>query len=213
MVAYLPEATASNFKPAPQGVHRAVCYRLIDLGTQQREYQGQTSHARQVMVSWELADEFMEDGQPFTVSKFYTWSMNEKANLRKDLEAWRGKPFDATDLGPDGKFKPTNLIGAPCQLNIVHKPKDGGGTSVKIAGIMPMAKGQEKPTPHNATLFFSLDDYKPAQMEQLSEKIRAMITVSPEYVDAARRLMGGAPPTGAASHAGMDDDIPFAPER
>jgi hypothetical protein len=206
MVAYLPEPTGGNFTPAPAGVHRAVCYRLVDLGTQQREYQGQTSHARQVMVSWELADEMMDDGKPFVLSKFYTWSMSEKANLRKDLEAWRGRPFDAADFGPNGKFKPANLIGAPCLLNVVQERKTNGDIKAKIAGITPLAKGMEKPTPQNDSMFFSLDEYKPAQMEHLSEKIRAMIQLSPEYREAVSKLTG----RGSNEPPPHDDsDIPF----
>jgi hypothetical protein len=205
MVAYLPEPTGGNFVPAPVGMHRAVCFRLIDLGTQQREYQGQTSHARQVLLSWELSDELMDDSKPFVVSKFYTWSMSEKANLRKDLEAWRGKAFEQADFGPNGRFKVMNLIGAPCMLNVIHEKKANGDTKVKIASITPLPKSMEKPAPQNQTLFFSLDDYNQNQLDGLSEKIRAIITKSPEY---ASSLARGRPPV-PAHNSNLDDDIPF----
>lgn len=206
MVNYLPEPTGGDFRPAPMGAHRAVCYRLIDLGTQKKEYQGQTSYPRQVMISWELSDEFMEDGKPFVLSKFYTWSMSEKANLRKDLEAWRGRPFEQVDFGPNGRFKPINLIGAPCLLNVVHDTKANGDVKAKIASIMPMTKGMQKPSPVNETLFFSLDDYKPALMEALSDGVKQIIMRSPEYSEAVKRLMG----SGNNEPPPHDDsDIPF----
>jgi hypothetical protein len=204
MVAYLPEPGASNFTPAPAGLHRAVCYRLVDLGTQQREWKGQRKTARRVMLSWELADEFMDDGNPYSVSNFYTWSMSEKANLRKDLEAWRGRQFEAIDFGPEGRFKPINLLGAPCMLNVVHGQKQSGDTRVEIASITPLAKGLEKPTPKNAKVFFDLDNFDQAVFDGLSDKIKASIMQSPEY---AAIKSGGSRPM--APRDNLDDDIPF----
>ena len=39
------------------GVHKARCVRVIDLGTQQNDYQGQISWKRQVMLIWEVPSE------------------------------------------------------------------------------------------------------------------------------------------------------------
>jgi hypothetical protein len=204
MVAYLPDPGSSSFTPAPPGLHRAVCYRLIDLGTHISTYQGQSNTRRQVMLTWELSDEFMDEAKPFSVSKFYTWSMGDKANLRKDLEAWRGKPFEPIDFGPNGRFNPRNLIGAPCMLNLVHEAKQNGDIRVKIAGIAPLAKGMDKPSLINPKLFFDLDNFKQDEFDQLSEKIRGMIAQSPEYATAKN----GAPLPRASNHD-LSDDIPF----
>ena len=88
-----------SFTPVPAGSHLAVCYRIIDLGTQKVVFQNENKFLRKVMVSWELPDEKMDDGRPFVISKRYTWSMHEKATLRKHLEAWRGKGFSEEDFG------------------------------------------------------------------------------------------------------------------
>lgn len=204
MVSYFPEATASNFKPPPTGVHRSVCFQIVDIGTQLNEYQGQTSHRRQVIISWELADEMMEDDRPFTVSKFYTWSMSEKANLRKDLEAWRGVPFEPADLGIEGSFKPANLLGAPCLLNIIHSTKQNGDVRAKIASLSRLPKGMDKPTPRNPKLMFDLDDFDPVVFDGFSDKIKEMIAKSPEYQ--AIKNGGRKPPP---QRDPLDDDVPF----
>lgn len=205
MVSYFPESSSSNFKQPPTGVHRAVCYRLIDIGTQTNEYQGQTKHQRQVIIGWELADELMEDDQPFTISKFYTWSMHEKATLRKDLESWRGVPFTATDLGRDGTFKPENLLGAPCLLNVIHDQKSNGDVRAKIASISRLPKTMDRPAPRNEKLMFDLDDFNPVVFDSLSDKIREMIAKSPEYQEIKN---GGRKPPPQQSRD-LDDDIPF----
>src|SRR6185369_10438591 len=75
---YLPAPTESNFTPVPAGTHLGICYRVIDLGTQSTNFNGETKLAHKVLVSWEIPDEKMDDGRPFTISQSYTWSMHEK---------------------------------------------------------------------------------------------------------------------------------------
>ena len=88
---FLPQPTeGGNFEPAPAGTHVAICYRVIDLGTQESVYNGEKKSARKVLISWELPNEEKADGKPFVISATYTWSMHEKSTLRKTLEAWRG---------------------------------------------------------------------------------------------------------------------------
>lgn len=98
---HLPQPSDAEFELAPAGTHIAVCYRVIDLGTQETTFKGEVKHQHKILISWEIPDEKMKDGRPFTIGKRYTWSMSEKANLRNDLESWRGK-FTAADFGPNG---------------------------------------------------------------------------------------------------------------
>src|SRR5271168_3727728 len=99
---FLPKPSDNgNFELTPAGTFLALCYRFIDRGTQISEFMGEKKTRREVMISWELVGEVMSDGRPFSASKTYTLSMHEKATLRKDLEAWRGKAFvDADFEGP-----------------------------------------------------------------------------------------------------------------
>src|SRR5690606_20723228 len=108
-----------EFKQAPTGNHVARCIRLIDLGTQHSEYQGQPNVRNQVLISWELCNELMEEGKPYIVSHFYTNSLNEKATMRAHLEAWRGRAF--TEAECKG-FDLNNVLGKPCMLTVIHAP-------------------------------------------------------------------------------------------
>lgn len=73
-----------DFRPVPQGVHTGRCVRVIDLGTQPREFQGKPKPpARKVSLTWELHGEDedgtplkTDDGKPLTISKRYTLSLS-----------------------------------------------------------------------------------------------------------------------------------------
>jgi hypothetical protein len=202
---HLPEG--SNFTPAPFGAHRAVCIGFIDLGTQRTEYQGQTSHKRLIRIRWELVDEVMDDGKPFTISKRYTWSMSDRATLRKDLESWRGKPFEKSDFGPSG-FDTKRLLGVPCLLTVVHK--DGtNGTFANITAISPLPKGMDRPSaPFNTLTYLALekDGFDKSVFDAMHEKTKEQIMLSPEYQELVEGRTRPVPENG---HQDMDDEIPF----
>lgn len=214
MVSYLPEPTeGGNFTPAPAGTHPAICYRFIDLGTQTTNFD---KRQRKVMLSWEITDPELrtEDGKPFTVSQRYTWSMHEKATLRKTLEAWRGTPFIKTDFGPDG-FSVRKLIGIGCLLSILHEPREGGGVYANINGVMKLPKGMEPGKLESPTAFLSLDeaDFDREVFNGLSDKLQETIKASPEYGFLTRPHQAAdfVPPNFNGSDPGWqpDSDIPF----
>ncbi len=176
MVSYLPEPTeGGNYTPPPPGTHPAICYRFIDLGTQKSTFNNEAKLARKVMLSWEITDAElkMEDGHPFTISSRYTWSMHEKATLRKTLEAWRGTPFVRTDFGPGG-FDVRKLIGVGCLLSIIHEPREGGGVYANIGGVMKLPKGMSAGVLFNPTAFLSLDaeEFDRDVFNSLSDKLQ-----------------------------------------
>ena len=107
----------SDFTPCPEGVCNGVCVDVVDLGI----VDGNFGPKHMLKVVWET-DQLMDDGRPFIVNKRYSASLNEKSNLFKDLKAWRGKPFTSDELRA---FDMEKVIGAPCQLVIVHNDKDG----------------------------------------------------------------------------------------
>lgn len=128
-----------TYEAVPTGMQQAVCSMVCDIGTHEGEYQGRPNQRHQVVVIWELDEKKTEGdyaGMPFQMSKFYTLSLGEKANLRKDLESWRGKPFTAEELQG---FDLEALVGANCFLNIVEN--EG---KQKIAAITPLPKNMPR---------------------------------------------------------------------
>jgi hypothetical protein len=171
----IAKSAETSYPKVPIGVHKARCVKVIDLGTQKQEYGGEISWKRQILVIWELPEELNND-QPMTISKFYTLSLHEKANLGMDLTSWRGRPFTETEKQG---FDVTNLIGVPCQLNVMHK--DNG--KEHISSIMPLGKDGKIAEQFNPSVSFDIGEFQKGQKEtfnQLSEGIRKMILRSKE---------------------------------
>ena len=59
-----------TFRPA--GAHVARCFRIVDLGTQETTFKGETKHQHQILVTWELPTNLMTEresnGKPYTVN-------------------------------------------------------------------------------------------------------------------------------------------------
>lgn len=163
-----------EFVSPPTGTHLARCIKIIDIGTQTGEYKSEPTVARKNVIYWELPYEKMDDGKPFIVSKFYTASLGEKANLRKDLVAWRSKEFTPEELrGFDSK----NILDKACQVTIIQK--ENGKTSV--AGISGVPKGVEIPDRYNDLFYFMLDDFTQEGWDKLSDGMKKLVKQSAEF--------------------------------
>ena len=166
---------SSSFPSVPVGVHKARCIKVIDLGTQKNDFEGNISWKRQVLVIWETPDQTNETSEPITISKFYTLSLHEKSNLGIDLTSWRGRPFSETEKKG---FDISKLIGHTCLLNVIQ-----GNKNNKIGSIMPLPKGDKIAEQYHTGVVFDLEKYQKGQKEifnQLSEGIRKIILGSKE---------------------------------
>src|SRR3990167_2256397 len=162
-----------DFEQPEPGSYAAICYKLIDIGTQQSEYQGKTIFKRQIVIGWEL-DEKISDGKPFIQANFYTASLNEKAKLRAHLEAWRGRQFSPEELQG---FDLKNLLGKPCLLSLIKNEKG----KIRVQGVSKLPKGMNAPEQTNQNVYFSLDDFDRAVFDGLSEGYKKLVMQSPEY--------------------------------
>jgi hypothetical protein len=191
------DSGGKEFTPAPVGNHPARCIGVIDLGTQTGEWQGKPLVRRQCVIQWELPNEQMEDGRPFIVSKFYTASLSEKANLRHDLEAWRGREFTQEEL--DG-FESRNVLGKSCMVQVIHTEKG----KAKVSNVSALPKGLKVPEPANDLTFFSLSEFDPAAFDGLSDWYKDTIRKSPEY-----KIATSGAEKAPAFGGEIESDIPF----
>jgi hypothetical protein len=197
---------SSTFTPPPAGTFPTVCYRILDLGTQTGSYMGKPRVAHKILISWEIKDDdaVMDDGRPMSIHQQYTWSMNEKAALRKDLESWRGKRFTDADFGEDG-FDLADLLGVGCFMGIVHKEVEGN-TYANISAISKLPKGMTVAPLVNKPLILWLDQtFDKEAFAELSEGMQNKIKASPEYQSVVE---GKKLPTDN-SRGPLDDEIPF----
>ena len=205
MTDFVIKETGGAYTQAPVGTHRAICTQVIDLGTQERQWEGKTSFVRQVFFLFELSDELMDDGRPFTQGAFFTASLSEKSNLRAQLASWRGRDFTPDELAGFNIF---NVLGASCLVSIITK-----GERNRIGSISALAKGMPKPKPVGPLLAFNTTQWDGEVFDQISEGIRKIIMRSEEgFAHAnpkpAEKKQAGA--QSAAPVADMDDDIPFS---
>lgn len=208
---HLPKPSdGGEFVPPPAGTFPAICYRIIDLGTQETTFQGERKEQHKVLLSWELkSDEtIMDDGQPMSIHQRYTWSMHEKATLRRHLEAWRGAKFKDSDFGPGG-FDVKNVLGKSCMLTIMHN-ESNGKTYANVASVSKLPKGMTAGELHNKTMLIWLtrDEFDRDAFDELSDGLKMTIKKSPEYNNLSRSG-GGAETRAAKGGAGLDDEIPF----
>lgn len=205
---YVPEPNGSNFTPPPAGSHAAICYRFIDLGTQMVEWKGSSKTQRKVLIGWELPNELMEDGRPFTITRKYTWSMSEKANLRHDLEAWRGRAFAADDFSGPQRFNIKNVLGKACMLSLVHEEREGN-VYANLKSVSALPKGMSVPALTNDITYLALerDLFDAGTFEKLSDKLKDTIKGSPEFKELMSPSREAAPADDGERV--YDDEVPF----
>lgn len=156
--------------PLPEaGTVQAVCCAVWDLGIQKVTYMGEDKLQHKVIIAWEIAQlidapESEYNGKPYMLNKKYTLSIGEKANLRKDLESWRGKPFTSEELKSGVDLE--SLYGVNCLIGVKHEEKNGV-TYANVTALLPLAKGMTKIQPVRAK-----DEQPPKWvMEKIAEAV------------------------------------------
>ena len=142
----------SNIPKLENGVYTALSSMLIDLGFQKSVLDNNVR--RKFMMVWIIVGEFIEVNKeqlPRVMSKEYTLSLNEKSNLRKDLQAWRGQAFTEEELQG---FNLITVMNKPCQLQIINEEKNGK-TYNNISAIMAMPKGMTVEPLQETTVFIT----------------------------------------------------------
>ena len=174
-----------TYAPIPAGTHLARCVHIVDLGTQESEFNGEKKVARKIRITWETPEEttvFKEENgqQPYLVSKMFTLSLHEKASLRKTIESWLGRKLTAKE--EEEGYDIYALLGKECIVNIVHNAV-GDKTYANVDSVSPLMKGMKAPAQITDSVFFSLekDEYDELIFEGFGEWLQDIIAKSPEY--------------------------------
>lgn len=212
------DSGGGSFKRVPAGVYIGRCYSLIDLGTQMSNGQYGEKFQHKLRIGWELFGEDESgapltvdvDGKemPMTISKSYTVSMHEKARLRADLAAWRGKEFSEEEAKA---FDVSKLVGAYCMVNVTTS-ETNGKTYSNVVGLTPLpgALKNAKPAAVHDVLLFDLDAPDMKVFNAFHEKLQEAIKRSPEWAKATgAKRSNGEGRRDEVPFGDMDDDIPF----
>lgn len=133
-----------DFEPHPEGQFAATCVDVVDLGWRKTDY-GPKYKIRVVLFCGEYVEREI-DGEnkrlPMLVMEQFTASLNEKANLRKFLESWRGQSFTDDEAK---SFDMERMLNAPAFVQIKHGKGGNGKTYANVSSIMRLPKGMTAP--------------------------------------------------------------------
>ena len=211
------DSGGGSFTPVSPGMHLARCYRIVDMGTQKSEFQGQVKHLQKVMLQFEVHGEdddgkplVTAKGEPMSISKNFTLSLAEKATMRKDLQAWRGRDFTPEELRG---FELKNVLGAWAMITASKAVGNNGKEYTNIVSINPVPMAIKKaglPEGFNKLAMFVISNPDMELFETFGNGLKEKITSSPEW--RARSPATGTQPAPNRPSSGfddMDDDIPF----
>lgn len=183
-----PPSSGGDFELPPEGVFLARCYKMVDVGTQTETSQFGTKENRKIYLYWELLETvdgekiYMEDGKtPFSIFNNYKLSMHPKANLRKQLDSWRGKKFTDEQAA---EFDVTKLLDQFCLIQIGHsKSKDGTKEYANVENVMN--PGKRKADPVNEISSFSIENPDMEVFNELPDWLQSKIEDAPEWNESA----------------------------
>ena len=209
------DSGGGSFTPVAPGMHLARCYRIVDMGTQKTDFQGQVKHLQKVMLQFEVHGEDEDGkplvtakGEPMSISKNFTLSLAEKATLRLDLQAWRGRPFTADELRG---FELKNVLGVWAMITAAKALGKNGKEFTNIVSINPVPvtiKRAGLPEGFNKLSSFDIDKPDMELFETFGNGLREKITSSPEW-RARHQAPVSMPSSSGTGFDDMNDDIPF----
>ena len=205
MALVLSENTMKERPLVEAGAHPAICYSVIDMGTQKSTYQGETKELKKIRIGFEVCDqnddfEQVENGKvtiikkPLVCSAEFTASIGPKASLRKFVEGWLGSALNAKQLA---SFKVTDFLGKPALLNVVHKvSQTSGKTYAAIGSASKLPKGMVVPERVNNLVSYEIEQGQGGEFPSLPKWLRDKILLSKELI-------------GTKSPESSDDGAPF----
>ena len=205
MALVLSEKSTRERPLVEAGAHPAICYSVIDMGTQKSTYQGETKELKKLRISFEICDqhdnfEQVENGKvtlirkPLVCSAEFTASIGPKASLRKFIEGWLGLALNSKQLT---SFKVADFLGKSALLNVVHKTSQTSGkVYAAIGSASKMPKGMAVPERVNNLISYEIEQKQGGEFPNLPKWLQEKLLMSKE--------LGAVKPTVVS-----EDGVPF----
>ena len=189
----------SKFKPHPTGQYVGQCVDTIDLGEKLQDYADSKPYLAQTCaLVFRTGERNEETGEYIDLAREFTVSMGDKANLRKFLEQWRGKPYTKEQIEEGVPLD--RLTGNHGLLTVAHRESKKQRTYANITACVGIPKQM-------AATVIQYDDYVRAEYWATKKK---------EYAEAAAKFRAetAAPSSDfndfPAALTDEDDDLPFS---
>lgn len=129
----------SKIRPHEEGQFVAQCVDVIDLGDRLETFAGKPDKlSHKCALVFRTGERNEDTGDYIDVSREFTVSMGELANLRKFLEQWRGRQYDAKQI--DEGVPLHKLTGNHALLSIAHKQSGKGRVYANITACVGVPK-------------------------------------------------------------------------
>lgn len=210
--------STSSFKPADPlepGAYPARLVVVADLGVQvQRPYQGEAkADAQEILVVYELGDEFMKDDAGQDIEDKPRW-VNETFPLHSIRAELAKSTKRLMAIDPQGNVNGdwSQLVGAPCMVTLVQnqgKGANSGRVFNNVAGVSPMRAKEAANAADlvNPSVVFDFDEPELTAFEILpswvQDKIKGGVNFTGSKLDS---LLGGEV---VEIVPDQDDDCPF----
>lgn len=197
----MKEVSATNKGPKVlprEGITLAVCYAIIDLGTQTKQFPGKPATTQQLLLfAFEIPGQthvFDEAKGPQCLAVFqeYSYTCTERSKLPKVLKSWGALKNPLERITPEILKK---YLGAPCMITIEYsKPAADGKQYANIQGngLGVTRRMQEMMVPaeypRNERIFLDLDNFDWNTFMKLAPFLRDKIKACAEWPSVEKRF-------------------------
>jgi hypothetical protein len=216
MVVPKPGGAGGDFFVVPADNYPANIVGLFDVGNQPgMTNEGVACERHQVVLAFELGTKG-PDGKPVVMAQRYTWSLHEKATFFAIVSN-----VLARKLGDGERFDPRAMLGAPCMVQVVHRPsKDGSKTYANVGSVTSFPKAFPPGKPERTPVAWSVYEGTVAPDTSwvpyvYGQTIADMVQLSAEYKAGKVPVRGGGtvvnPATGDVpdGDGGGEDKVPW----
>ena len=167
--------------PLKAGTYPAACVYIIDIGTQHNQYYNKME--QKVIIGIEFPTKTVNiDGQekPRWISREFTLSLNDKANLKALIETWLGRSI--TDKEKEEGFDLKSLLGEPGIATVAVDTGKDGKQYNRLVSMVPMMEGMAAPVLKSEMLWWDMGaEWDQAMFDKIPGFIQNKIRKSQEY--------------------------------
>jgi hypothetical protein len=181
-----------------EGITLAVCYAIIDLGTQTKQFPGKPATTQQLLqFGFEIPSQLhtfdeKKGPQPLAVFQEYSYTCTDRSKLPKVLKSWGALKTELQEITPELLQK---YLGAPCMITIEYSKPNAAGkqyANIQGNGLGITRRMQEfvVPTnyPKNELLFLNLDDFNWNTFSKLAPFLQEKIKGCAEWPSVEKRF-------------------------
>lgn len=171
----------------PASTYPAYLYRIIDLGTQTRTFDGKAVSQPKIWLDFELPTQVVEYEDTETKEKKsfvqslggeYTMSFSEKGKLLPLIQSWLGRSLKGEELK---SFDLSSLLGKPAFVSVSHNTAKNGNEYANISSVSPVMEGFPMPAAVHPVIEISQEKWGGKDFEELPDFLKEKIHESTEY--------------------------------